>query len=159
MGKWATRLAETTAPPLHPGTDKTAKRWLLSVLAVQQEEEPGNFHAQPALVAPASLKVPDGQVLAAVAWTDGDIDHFLVRRDRLLRWGWTESEAEMVAERLVRRDRDADPRVSCIDCRHHHPGHCSNHRAAGLNTHQIGRDLAELLQRCSGFKPWSALGV
>ena len=33
MGKWSARLAEKTAAPLHPGTDETAKRGFLSVLA------------------------------------------------------------------------------------------------------------------------------
>ena len=89
--------------------------------------------------------------LAAVAWTDADITAFLERRDRLMRWGWTEPDAEKQAEKLVKRDREADDRVSCIDCRHFRHGRCGNHGRAGLNSPELGRDLASLLQRCTGF--------
>lgn len=89
--------------------------------------------------------------LAAVAWTDADVSRFLHRRARLLRWGWAEPEAEALAERLVKRDRDTDPRVTCTECSHYRPGRCSNHRSAGLSTAEVGRDLAGMLQRCAGF--------
>jgi hypothetical protein len=90
--------------------------------------------------------------LAAVAWMEADIGKFITRRDRLLRWGWTEPDAEKLAERLVQRDREQDDRVNCIDCRHYRPGRCGNHRHAGLGTSEVGRDLASLLQRCPGFE-------
>ena len=89
--------------------------------------------------------------LSAVAWTEGDIDRFLARRARLLRWGWPEADAEALADRLVRRDRELDARVSCADCKHYRPGCCGNHRRAGLLTPDVGRDLASMLQRCPGF--------
>jgi len=77
----------------------------------------------------------------------------LDRRARLLRVGWPEGEAERLAERLVKRDREADPRVSCAECRHYRPGRCANYRVAGLFTAEVGRDLAATLQRCRGFDP------
>lgn len=89
--------------------------------------------------------------LSAVAWTEGDIARFLDRRARLLRWGWAPHDTEALADKLVRRDREADTRVSCTDCRHHRPGRCGNHRRAGLHGDEVGRDLAGLLQRCPGF--------
>jgi hypothetical protein len=58
---------------------------------------------------------------------------------------------EALADRLVRRDRDLDARVSCADCKHYRPGRCGNHIAAGLRSPEVGRDLAALLQRCDGF--------
>ena len=70
----------------------------------------------------------------------------------MLRWGWTEPEAEAGAERLVKRDREPDDRVSCVDCRHYRPHRCGNHRQAGLHAPDVSRDLAGLLQRCPGFK-------
>lgn len=85
------------------------------------------------------------------SWTDVDIARFLDRRARLMRWGWSEPEAEKLAERLVRRDREGDDRVSCTDCRHYRPGRCGNREAAGLHSQEVGRDLAALLQRCDGF--------
>ena len=87
-----------------------------------------------------------------MAWTEGDIDRFLARRARLLLWGWPEPEAEALADRLVRRDRELDARVSCADCKHYRPGRCNNHRRAGLSTPDVGRDLASMLQRCPGFE-------
>lgn len=90
--------------------------------------------------------------ISAVPWTDGDISRFLDRRARMLRWGWTEPEAEAGAERLVKRDREPDDRVSCVDCRHYRPHRCGNHRQAGLHAPDVSRDLAGLLQRCPGFK-------
>jgi hypothetical protein len=88
----------------------------------------------------------------AVAWPDVDITRITTRRDRLLRWGWAEPDAEALAERLTQRDREQDDRVSCTDCKHYRPGHCGNHRRAGLGTPDLGRDLVTLLQRCDGFK-------
>ena len=98
-------------------------------------------------------RATNGPDLAAVAWTDGDIARFLDRRTRLIRWGWPEADAEKLAERLVIRDRERDERVSCTDCRHYRPGRCGNHRQAGLHGSEVGRDLAGLLQRCTGFNP------
>ena len=93
---------------------------------------------------------PEPFDLAAVAWTDGDIARFLDRRTRLIGWGWPEADAEKLAERLVKRDREQDDRVSCTDCRHYRPGRCGNHRPAGLHSGEVGRDLAAMLQRCGG---------
>lgn len=85
------------------------------------------------------------------ARTDGEAARFLDRRARLLRWGWAADDAEKLAERLAQRDREADPRVSCADCRHYRPGRCGNHQRAGLQAAELGRDLAGMLQRCPGF--------
>ena len=76
---------------------------------------------------------------------------FLERRDRLLRWGWAESDANAMADRLANRDHD-DDRVSCTDCRHYRPARCANHRRAGLSVAEVGRDLVVMLQRCQGFQ-------
>ena len=94
--------------------------------------------------------------LVAAAWTDDDITRFLDRRTRLMRWGWAEPDAEKLAERLARRDRERDDRVSCTDCRHYRPGRCGNHLRAGLHAADLSRDLAGLLQRCHGHSPRSS---
>ena len=151
MGKWAARLAEKTAAPPYVGTDKTDKRGLLSVLAVSPEGGACDFQAASMLASEPAEK-PEALDVAAVAWTDIDIARFLDRRARLLRWGWPEPDAEKLADRLVRRDREADPRVSCTDCRHYRPGRCGNHRRAGLQAPDVGRDLAATLQQCPGFE-------
>jgi hypothetical protein len=83
------------------------------------------------------------------------------RLARLLRWGWPVVEAEALAARLARRDAqaaagDADERAVCIDCSNYRPGRCTRHRAAGLHSPEIGRDLAALAQRCAAHKPADA---
>ena len=70
---------------------------------------------------------------------------------RLLRWGWPRAVAEATAERIARRDAD-DDRRACIECAHYAPGRCTAHRAAGLGTDIVGRDLAALPQRCAAFE-------
>lgn len=95
----------------------------------------------------------DGGALGG--WTREDIQRFIVRRDRLLRWGWQHEEAEAMAERLTLRDRSCDPRVCCLECRQHRHGRCNAPAAAGLQTPVVSRDLAALLQRCHGFEPLS----
>lgn len=151
MGKWAARLAEKTAMPPHASTDKAAKSGLVSVLAVTPEGGARDLQAAPMLASKPAEK-PEALDLAAVAWTGGDIALFRDRRARLVRWGWPEAEAEKLADRLVRRDREHDGRVSCADCGHYRPGRCGNHRRAGLSVADVGRDLALTLQRCPGFE-------
>ena len=88
----------------------------------------------------------------AGGWDDAEIARLLDRRGRLMRWGWAEPDAENLAERLTLRDREDDERVSCTDCRHYRPGRCGNHRRAGLQSPEVGRDWVALLHRCPGFK-------
>jgi hypothetical protein len=117
-------LQETAAAPPLALTDKTAKRGLLSVLAVTPE-------GGAAETAPVALTV----------------------QARLLRWGWPAPEAKRVAARLAARDAD-DPRRTCTECSHYRPAahRCAEHRRAGLQSPDVSRDLAELPQHCPGFK-------
>lgn len=151
MGKWAARLAGKTAAPPSGVTAKTAKTPPLSVLSVPAKGGDDVFFL-PSPSASAEDARPKSLDLAAVAWTDADISAFLDRRARLMRWGWSEDEAEKLADRLVRRDREGDDdRVSCADCKHYRPGRCGNHKVAGIEAPNVSRDLASLLQRCPGF--------
>lgn len=150
MGKWAARLDEKTASPAQASTAKTDERGVLSVLTVTPTAGAREFEALPTRTC-ETAGAPEANDLAAVAWTDADIERFNRRRARLIRWGWTEGEAEKLAERLVRRDRDGDDRVNCIDCRYYRPGQCGSWRRAGLHSSDVGRDLVATLQRCPGF--------
>jgi virulence-associated protein VagC len=78
------------------------------------------------------------------------------RRSRLIRWGWTDGEAETMAAKLSARDRSSDLRVNCTECRHYRRGECNNFRRAGLPTPMLGKDLAKLLQHCNGFQTLSS---
>lgn len=144
MSRWLERLREISAPP-PPGTDKTDRTPLVSVLAVTPE---GGAALHADVAAPA---------LAAVAWTDADIERFLAVRDRLLRWGWPESEAEDLADRAVEGRRGGDERRACIECLHLGAGRrCGNPRAAGLGL-DLPRALVELPQRCPGYADYTQL--
>jgi hypothetical protein len=142
MGKWSARYAEKLGAAPESRTDKTDERRVLSVLAVPPEGGANDSQGERRLVD-----------MSAVAWTDRDIRAFLDRRSRLLRWGWSEPQAEALADRLTRRDREQDERVSCIDCLHYRPGLCGNHRQADLSVPEVGMDWAAFLQRCFGFQP------
>lgn len=107
--------------------------------------------AKPELLALLAGGEPEALDQAAEPWSDADIARFLDRRARLLRWGWAEPAADALADRLVRRDREADSRVICAECQHYRPGVCGNHRQAGLLAPVVGHDWAGLLQRCAGF--------
>lgn len=50
---------------------------------------------------------------------------------------------------------DPDLRVTCATCLHHRPlaFRCTNHRAAGLATSEVGPGLAALLQHCRAHSP------
>jgi hypothetical protein len=157
VGSWADKLAEhlatkTTCPP-SAGTDKTDEWGLLSVLAVPKEGVAAVF----ALESQAGADPADGGCAeqALVAWTDADISRFLSRRTRLLRWGWSEVEAEGLAERLVRRDREQDDRHACVECRHlEMSGRCGWARMGRI----AGADrrlepVPDVLQRCPSFMP------
>jgi hypothetical protein len=144
MGKWIARLKAEHTPTPAGATDETDRTPLRQVVEVSSvSPERGSADLSP---------TEHGLDLSAVAWTDADIARFRARRDRLLRWGWTETDAEALADKLVRRDHEADSRVVCAECRHYRPGRCSNHREAGLDAPDVGRDLAALLQRCPGFR-------
>jgi hypothetical protein len=150
MGKWAARLADIAGASVRASTDITAERGDASVLAVPSEGGACEVQAPPIAGGFLAEKF-EALELDAVAWTDADIARYLDRRGRLLRWGWSEGEADTLADRLVRRHREADPRVSCVECMHFRLWRCGNHLRAGLQAPDVGRDLAELLQRCSGF--------
>lgn len=85
---------------------------------------------------------PGALDLAAVAWTDADIEQFLDRRARLIRWGWAEAAAEALADRLVSRDREADDRRTCAECRHGRTRRCPD----------AGPLPGDVLHRCGRFE-------
>lgn len=113
---------------------RNSKREVLALLATEQQ--------------PDSLGEPQ-ETFGTPSCTDADSALFRERRARMLRWGWAGLDADALARRLAKRDDD--DRVSCTDCRHYRPGRCVNHRQAGLNAADVGRDLAAMLQRCPAF--------
>jgi hypothetical protein len=89
----------------------------------------------------------------AGGWDDAEIETFTARVMLLMRRGVSSTDADDLAERLTLRDRDGDDRRMCHECAAYRPGRCGNHKAAGMHTAEVGRDLAATLQRCPGFTP------
>lgn len=106
-------------------------------------------------ISEATTQWPAAQAMALVAWTDIDITRFTTRRARLLRWGWTETDADRLAERLVQRDREEDDRRMCLECdRLEDSGRCHwarMGRLAGADRRLV--PVPDILQRCPSFMP------
>ena len=102
---------------------------------------------------PYRLAPADADRCHAGGWDDAEIARFVARVALFMRRGINATDADDLAERLTLRDRDADDRVICAECRHYLPGRCGNHRSALMTTADIGRDLAAMLRRCAGFDP------
>jgi len=100
---------------------------------------------------PYRLMPAQGDAAHADAWDDAAIARFQARVQRLVRLGFDADDADDLAEGLHLRDVRADYRHPCLECSHYRPGRCGNHRAAGLRSPELARDLASMLQRCAGF--------
>ena len=96
------------------------------------------------------------------AMNGAEIDLFTGRLHRFTDKGLTVTEGEALADELVVRDREADDRQFCLECRHlsgYGPTswRCGNWQAAGiairLGDSQLPADLVLQLQRCEGFTP------
>lgn len=87
-----------------------------------------------------------------------EIDTFTRRLATFTDRGLTMADAEALADRLVRRDRERDDRRTCMECPHLRGAgrwRCGNGVAAGL-ANQAGdmplpADLVQRLQRCDGW--------
>lgn len=101
---------------------------------------------------PYRLTPAQGDAAHSEAWDDGAIARFQARVVRVVRLGFDAGDADDLAERLHLRDVEGDHRSLCIECLHYRPGRCGNHRAAGLQAADVGRDLASTMQHCGGFK-------
>lgn len=94
------------------------------------------------------------------AMNGAEIDTFAVRLHKFTDKGLPRADGELLADKLVVRDRDQDDRQVCLECRHF-AGHgadswrCGNWQAAGVAIRsrdaQLPTDLVVQLQRCDGF--------
>lgn len=96
----------------------------------------------------------------STAMNGNEIDLFTARLHRFTDKGLTRTDGEALAYRLVIRDREADDRRSCLECRHlsgygNTSWRCGNWQAAGVAIRprdtQLPADLVLQLQRCDGF--------
>lgn len=103
---------------------------------------------------PYRLPQAAGDAAHADPWDDATIARFQARVTTIRRRGFTEEDADDLAERLHLRDVHADHRALCLECRHLAGSvtgwRCGNHRAA-----DVARDLpaaqVTMPQDCPGF--------
>ena len=100
---------------------------------------------------PYKLSAADAGQCHAQPWDDATCARFVARVSRFLRLGIDATDADDLAERLHLRDAQQDDRRMCLECLHYRPGRCGNHRRAGLDSPEVGRNLATLLQHCEGY--------
>ena len=96
----------------------------------------------------------------STAMNGAEIDLFTARLHRFTDKGLTIADGESLADKLVVRDREADDRRFCLECRHlsgvdQASWRCGNWQAAGIalrsRDSQLSADLVLQLQRCDGF--------
>lgn len=89
------------------------------------------------------------------AMNTAEIDTFSARVHLFTRHGLDTTEAEKLADSLVTRDRQADDRRVCLECRNLRRGgglwRCGQPHKAGWAGADRPADLVNLLQRCEGF--------
>ena len=107
---------------------------------------------------PAALPDPDRWCWPhSSAMTGREIDTMVERTAMFNRRGLPALEAELLADKLVTRDRDGDDRRLCLECAHLSRAggvmRCAQWQRAGLGAPNLPAGLAMQLQRCVGFKP------
>lgn len=90
---------------------------------------------------------------ASDALNTAEIETFTMRLARFTGMGRDDGEA--LADRLVIRDREQDPRRVCMECAHLRSGHCGNWKLAGVairsRDSKLPTDMLTQLQHCDGF--------
>ena len=153
---------EPEAPPRAPG--RLIAR--ASVAPVMLARPAGTAPAElPAPAAPVWPKAADsrpyrlaqvaGDAAHAEPWNDGAIARFQTRVAAFRRRGFTEQDADDLAERSHLLDVQAEGRALCLTCRHLAGAvatgwRCGNHRAAGV-ARDLASELVMLAQRCPCF--------
>jgi hypothetical protein len=89
------------------------------------------------------------------AMTGREIDTMVERTHLFNRRGLAALDAELLADKLVTRDRESDDRRLCMECAHLSRAgvmRCAQWQRAGLGAPGVPAGLALVLQRCDGFK-------
>jgi hypothetical protein len=177
MITWAERAR---AKILHTGqngtakTDETAALRLLTVSSVPTltvYASPERLSSVLTVPDPVSLEKHDSSITLiddpdrwcwphSMAMSGTEIDTFTARLHKFTDKGLPRAGVEMLADKLVIRDREQDERRVCLECKHF-AGHgagswrCDNWQAAGvtirLHDALLPADLVVQLQRCDGF--------
>ncbi len=103
---------------------------------------------------PYKLTQAEGDAAPAEPWDDAAIGRFEARVALLMRRGFSDDDADALAERLHLRDVQMDDRRLCLECIHlagrAGAWQCGKHRTARV-MRELPDELATRLQRCPGF--------
>jgi len=163
---WMARAKTLLAQPLPTSTVKTDETRVLSVssvgLAANSElsgevssvssAPPGRLsETSPALGNPY-LTVEQANECHACGWSDDEIATFSAREARFRQLRRT--DAEHLAERLTLRDRQADDRRMCVECRELEiSGRCAAARRGEIpGADRRLEPVPHLLMRCEAFR-------
>ena len=106
--------------------------------------------------APAAMSDPDRWCWPhSSAMTGREIDMMIERTALFNRRGLSALEAELLADKLVNRDRDGDDRRLCMECAYLSRAgtlRCAQWQRAGLGAPGVPAGLQIQLQRCKGFR-------
>ena len=135
-----------------------------SVSVVSAGSIPARIQTTEGHSAAANDPAPDADRWAwpqSSAMTAREIVIFTVRLHHFSLRGLAEPAAELLADKLVQRDRESDDRRLCLECAHlagkaAGSFSCRNWQRAQVTSHtrgaQLSGELVQLLQRCNGFK-------
>lgn len=148
--KSATAIVATIATD---GTSQVPKVATIAGVAVAKEQVFETIAHRPDTTDPDRWCWPN-----STAMNTREIDIFKARLARFAIVGISNIEAERLADNLVTRDRDADDRRLCMECRHlsgRGARRCGNWQAAGISLKarevELPADLLRQFQYCNGF--------
>jgi hypothetical protein len=153
--KWLSRLKNIGTSPEADATETTKRVSVVFVAPISAPMEKFGGDA-----AAANDSTPD---LDRWCWPKSlamnalEIDTFTARLARFTDRGLDLPGAELLADRLLIRDRDGDDRTVCLECSYlQWGGRCGNWDKAGVAVRsrdaQLASDFIHQLQRCDGFK-------
>ena len=118
-----------------------------------QDSQGGGGNAQ--AERPYRLTREQGDRCHAGGWDDAEIATFATRHARMLRRGYSDADAQDLAERLTLRDREGDDRRLCVECGAlDRRGRCMVAAAGRLpGADRRLEPVPTILQRCEGFAP------
>lgn len=155
---WLARLKKIS-PTREPDTTEPTKPGFIGFVAPDMALTPKTGADSPAANDP--IQDPDRWYWPhTVAINTREIDTFTARLARFTDKGLGLDDAEDLADKLVRRDRDLDDRRLCLECIHLDgqscaAWHCKNWQRAGIafkaGEARLATALVLQLQRCDGF--------
>ena len=142
-----------------PANDAAVGLTVASVAPVAVATIPGSNAAPAGTIDTVPTTAPDPDRWCwphSDAVTGAEIDRFTGRMTLFTAKGLTPNEAEVLADKLLIRDRDGDDRRVCLECSFL-SGWNGRRQCRGLQYAAMGGPLASagqvaMLQRCNGFK-------